>query len=111
MGDGFDELDRLDAMGLAAAIRDGEVREAEVLDRSLARIAERDPAIEAVTEVCGEIQPAHDGPLRGVPFVVKDLGLAHLARPDGGGHPDGIEVVELIETVVHRPPRPANHSD
>ena len=70
----FDEaVDRMDAIGLARAIRQGEVGEAEVLDHALARIAERDAAIEAVTEVCADIRPAQDGPLRGVPFVVATI--------------------------------------
>jgi amidase len=70
-----DALDEMDATGLAEAIRRGDVGEAEVLDLALARIAERDGAIAAIAEVCEEVAPAQDGPLRGVPFVVKDLGM------------------------------------
>jgi amidase len=71
-----DDLDQLDATGLAGAIRDGQVSAAEVLDRTLARIAERDPAIAAITEVCADVPAPADGPLHGVPFVIKDLGMA-----------------------------------
>jgi amidase len=70
-----DDLDQLDATGVAAAIRRGDVSAAEVLDRTLRRIDERDPEVAAVAERCTDIGPAADGPLHGVPFVVKDLGM------------------------------------
>jgi amidase len=70
-----DLFDHHDATGLAAAIAGGDVTAGEVLDHTLTRIAQRDGAVEAVAEVCREIRPAQDGPLAGVPFVVKDLGI------------------------------------
>ena len=70
-----DLLDRTDAVGLADAIRAGEVSEAEVLDATLARIDERNPALNAITTAV-EPEPAADGRLRGVPFAVKDLHFA-----------------------------------
>ncbi|MDE0215734.1 MAG: amidase [bacterium] len=70
-----DLLDRTDAVGLADAIRAGEVSEAEVLDATMARIHERNPAMNAITTVV-EPEPATDGRLRGVPFAIKDLHFA-----------------------------------
>ena len=67
-----DLLDRTDAVGLADAIAAGEVSEQEVLDATLARIDERNPALNAITTSV-EPEPAADGRLRGVPFVIKDL--------------------------------------
>ncbi|MCU1375067.1 MAG: 6-aminohexanoate hydrolase [Actinomycetia bacterium] len=81
----MDELLDGDATGLAAAIRRGEVSADEVLKHTLARMAERDPAVQAVAEPCPDILRAHDGPLAGVPFVVKDLGVDVAGMHSRGG--------------------------
>jgi amidase len=70
-----DDLDELDATGVAAAIRAGQVSAGEVLARTLARIDERDPQIAAIAERATDQAFDADGPLAGVPFVVKDLGV------------------------------------
>ena len=70
-----DLLDRTDAVGLADAIRAGEVSEAEVLDATMARIDERNPELNAITTLV-EPEPAAEGRLRGVPFAIKDLHFA-----------------------------------
>jgi Asp-tRNA(Asn)/Glu-tRNA(Gln) amidotransferase A subunit family amidase len=61
----------------AAAIAAGEVDPGELLDAALARIEERNPALNAVVETFPErsremLAAAPDGPLRGVPIVIKD---------------------------------------
>jgi Asp-tRNA(Asn)/Glu-tRNA(Gln) amidotransferase A subunit family amidase len=61
----------------AAAIAAGDVDAAELLEASLARIEERNPAINAVVETFPErsgemLATAPAGPLRGVPVVIKD---------------------------------------
>jgi Asp-tRNA(Asn)/Glu-tRNA(Gln) amidotransferase A subunit family amidase len=61
----------------AAAIATEDVDPTELLDSALARIAERNPAINAVVETFPErsramLDAAPDGPLRGVPVVIKD---------------------------------------
>jgi len=61
----------------ATAVRDGEVDPAELLEASLARIEERNPAVNAVVETFPErsremLATAPEGPLRGVPVVLKD---------------------------------------
>lgn len=84
-------LDDRDAMGVAAAVHDGEVDARAVLERVLARIAERDPVVNATTSVRADAALAEvdaglpDGPLRGVPFVIKDLGsdVAGMATTNG----------------------------
>ena len=70
-----DLLDRTDAVGLADAIRGGEVSEAEVLEATMARIDERNPELNAITTIV-EPEPAAEGRLRGVPFAIKDLHFA-----------------------------------
>jgi Asp-tRNA(Asn)/Glu-tRNA(Gln) amidotransferase A subunit family amidase len=61
----------------AAAIAAGEADPSELLDAALARTEERNPAVNAVVETFPEhsramLAAAPDGPLRGVPVVVKD---------------------------------------
>jgi aspartyl-tRNA(Asn)/glutamyl-tRNA(Gln) amidotransferase subunit A len=61
----------------AAAISSGEADPGEVLDAVLARIEERNGAVNAVVETFPEhsremLESAPDGPLRGVPVVIKD---------------------------------------
>ncbi|MCP4326819.1 MAG: amidase [Alphaproteobacteria bacterium] len=69
----------MDATALAALIRRGEIDAAAVLDAALARIAERNPALNAVVHDMGEAAQAAvagglpDGPFTGIPFLVKDL--------------------------------------
>jgi Asp-tRNA(Asn)/Glu-tRNA(Gln) amidotransferase A subunit family amidase len=67
----------LSLRGQAAAVAAGEADPAELLDEALARIEERNPALNAVVETFPErsremIDAAPDGPLRGVPVVIKD---------------------------------------
>jgi Asp-tRNA(Asn)/Glu-tRNA(Gln) amidotransferase A subunit family amidase len=61
----------------AAAISAGELDPAELLEAALARIEQRNPAVNAVVETFPErsremLAAAPDGPLRGVPVVIKD---------------------------------------
>jgi aspartyl-tRNA(Asn)/glutamyl-tRNA(Gln) amidotransferase subunit A len=90
----------LSLRGQAAAIAAGEVDPSELLDACLARIEERNPAINAVVATFPEesramLAGAPDGPLRGVPVVVKDewplpwraqrFGAAELLAPTAPG--------------------------
>ncbi|HEU5105778.1 MAG TPA: amidase [Solirubrobacterales bacterium] len=61
----------------AAAIAAGELDAAELLEATLARIGERNPALNAVVETFPErsremLAAAPQGPLHGVPVVIKD---------------------------------------
>jgi len=61
----------------AAEIASGSADASEVLDATLERIEERNPDLNAVVETFAEqsremLQDAPDGPLRGVPVVIKD---------------------------------------
>ncbi len=74
----FPEYDDLDATALAALVRAGEVSPAEVLEAAIERIEARNPALSAVVErldarARGRVDELPDGPLRGVPFLLKDL--------------------------------------
>lgn len=72
------EYDDLDATGLAALVRAGEVSPAELLEAAIERIEARDPALGAVVDrldarARARVDDLPDGPLRGVPFMLKDL--------------------------------------
>ena len=76
-----DLLDTCDATGIAEAIRSGNISAREVVSYAIERVAERNPVINAITEqraeqALAEAETPGDGPLAGVPFVIKDHGAA-----------------------------------
>jgi amidase len=73
----------LDATAQAELVRDGELTAAELVDLSIAQIEKLDPQLNAVIhrhferareEARGALP---DGPFRGVPILLKDLGCGH----------------------------------
>ena len=89
MGD--DWYDELDGLGLAAAIRGGDVSATEVVDVAIGRIEARDPAVGAVVatrfdEARAEAADSRlDGPFAGVPYLVKSLGGEVAGLPTSRG--------------------------
>ena len=84
------DYDDLDAVALAEAVASGDVAPAELADAALARVNARARRLGAFAHV----EPAHalreqanaaDGPLRGVPYPVKDLGHAVAGMPHRQG--------------------------
>ena len=74
------EYDDLDALAMAQHVRDGSLSSAELLDAAIARIEARNPRLNAVVYTMfdrarARVSRLPDGPLRGVPFLVKDLKL------------------------------------
>lgn len=73
-----------DAIGTAAAVRAGEVSAREVVEDAIARIEKFNPKLNAVVaerfeDALAEVDAGlPDGPLRGVPTLVKDLAM-HVA--------------------------------
>lgn len=75
----FDDYEQFDGVGLADLVRRGKVTPTQLLEAAIERVEERNPAVNAV------VMPLYDharraiadglpdGPLRGVPFLVKDL--------------------------------------
>jgi amidase len=78
----FEEYRRHDAVGLAELVRRGDANPAELLDIAIARSEAVNPRINAI--VTRHYELARDaikkglprGPFRGVPFLLKDLGIA-----------------------------------
>jgi amidase len=86
------DLARTDLVGQAELIRSGELSPIELVDAAIARIEAVNPRLNAVvttlfdqarTEAASRRLP--DGPLRGVPFLVKDLGAAMAGVPETQG--------------------------
>lgn len=76
---GFPEYEDYDALGLADLVRRGEITPAQLLEAAIERVEARNPAVNAVTMKLYDLgrqtiaAGLPDGPLRGVPFLMKDL--------------------------------------
>lgn len=76
----MDNLHNLDAVAQAALVASGEVSPLELVDAAIARIEKLDPHVRAlVARQFDQARarargPLPDGPFRGVPFLLKDLG-------------------------------------
>ncbi|TVQ91662.1 MAG: amidase [Deltaproteobacteria bacterium] len=83
----FAEFENYDAVGLAELVRAGEVSPAELVEAAIARVEARNPELNAVVHTMFEqarqavSQGLPEGPMRGVPFLLKDL------HADVAGHP------------------------
>jgi amidase len=82
------QLDGLDACGQAELVRRGEASPAELVEAAVARIEKLDPALNAViTPLFEQAREAAasaglaEGPFRGVPFLLKDLGIEQEGQP------------------------------
>jgi amidase len=82
-----DELARLDATAQADLVRNAEVTPAELTEAAIARVEATNGDINAVIHPLFEegLEAAHgelpDGPFKGVPFLLKDLGAAFAGQP------------------------------
>jgi len=87
----FEEYRTYDALGLAALIAKGDVIASELLETALHRLEEVNPYLNAIAELA--IEPARakiaknlpKGPFAGVPFLLKDLGVAARDYPSNSG--------------------------
>lgn len=77
----FAEYNEYDALGLAHLVRRGEVSPAELVEEAISRIEKHNPKLNAVvykaydearTSAKGKLA---DGPFKGVPFLIKDIGV------------------------------------
>jgi len=79
---GFEEYEDYDGLGLAGLVKRGDVGAEEILAAAIERVEARNPAVNAVVQKLydhGREQIAAglpDGPFKGVPFLLKDLGSA-----------------------------------
>lgn len=86
-----DELARLDAVAQAELVRRGKVSPKELVEAAIARVERLNPtlnaiihpALERARREAGGALP--DGPLRGVPFLMKDIGGPEAGEPHHAG--------------------------
>lgn len=77
---GFAEYEQYDGLGLAELVRRGQVTPDELLDAAIERVEARNGAVNAVVSKAYDrarqsiAAGLPDGPFRGVPFLLKDLG-------------------------------------
>src|SRR4029079_2930177 len=94
---GGDHPQDLSLRGQARAIASGELDATELLEATIARIEERDPAINSIvdyfaSESARMLNEAPEGPLHGVPIAVKDMFTLPWRAPRDGAalNPYGI---------------------
>jgi len=86
----FPEYDDLDATGLAALIKSGEVSAREALEAAIERAELRNPKLNAIVTPLFErardrVERLPKGPLYGVPFLLKDLKAMLKGTPTSNG--------------------------
>jgi amidase/6-aminohexanoate-cyclic-dimer hydrolase len=87
----MDEFESCDATALAALVADGGVAPDELLDTALARVAKLNPDLNAVVLIQEPVarkairDGLPDGPFKGVPFLLKDLGAEAIDFPSHCG--------------------------
>src|SRR5215831_16742313 len=93
MGLNIDELSTMDATAQAELVRRRELTPLELVDAAIARIERVNPIINAViTPLFEEARKAAvspdlpDGPFRGVPFLLKDIGAMQKGQPYYAGN-------------------------
>jgi len=82
------DLSRADATTHAELIRSGELSPLEAVDAAIERIEQLNPKLNAViwtgfeqARQAATAQSLPDGPLRGVPFLIKDIGATQAGLP------------------------------
>jgi amidase len=93
MGLNIDELSTMDGTAQAELVRRRELTPLELVDAAIARIERVNPTINAViTPLFEEAREAAvspdlpDGPFRGVPFLLKDIGAMQKGQPYYAGN-------------------------
>lgn len=103
-----DEYIEHDATALAALVRKGEVTAAELVERAIAQIEAHNPRVNAVVRRMTEearavvAQGLPDGPLRGVPFLLKDLGARYAGVPTTAGSRYFADDVPTVDSEIVR---------
>src|SRR5258706_5246455 len=84
---GFAEYAQYDGLGLAHLVRRGEVSALDLVEECIARIERHNPKLNAIVyKAYDEARAAAktklpEGPFRGVPFLIKDIGMEVAGWP------------------------------
>ena len=85
----FPEYESYDAVGLAELVQSGQVGAAELLEAAIERCEKRNPSINALVHTFFDrargtlTEQSCNGPLNGVPFLLKDVGAHFRGEPTG----------------------------
>jgi len=91
MMNGFNDYDKYDGLGLVELVRKKEVKPSELVEEAISRIEKLNPQFNAVVykmyELARKIADGDipDGPFKGVPFLVKDIGITCAGVPSTSG--------------------------
>jgi amidase len=98
----LDEYASHDAVGLSELVKAGEVTPAELQACALSAHEQAHPEINAVVEVYAQDPTTIiDGPLAGVPMMVKDLFHGQAGRPCGNGSRLSADWVVPVQTQIY----------
>ncbi|MDO8380417.1 amidase [Phenylobacterium sp.] len=106
----FDEYRQHDAVGLAGLVAKGEVSAGELLETAVERMGQVNPALNAVTLDLAdfgrkEAAAKLEGPLAGVPFLLKDLGATLAGTVTSSGSAllkDNVAAADSALTTAYR---------
>jgi amidase len=88
---GFAEYHEYDGLGLAHLVRRGEVSPSELVEETISRIERHNPTLNAIVyKAYDEARKTAkgklpEGPFKGVPFLIKDIGMAVTGWPMTNG--------------------------
>ncbi len=88
---GFQDYEAYDALGLAALVETGDVSPRELLEEALVRVDAINPRLNAIAVLAVDAardsinRGLPDGPFKGVPFLLKDLGAEAIDLPSHKG--------------------------
>jgi amidase len=106
---GFAEYADYDGLGLAGLVNKGEVSPSELVEAAIERVERHNPALNAVVHKAYDearqvaTGPLPEGPFRGVPFLIKDLGAQVKGWPrTSGSHFAQVAADEADSELIRR---------
>ena len=102
----FKEYADYDGLGLAELVRKGDVSPAELADEAITRIERHNGTLNAVVHKAYDEAretakgPLPDGPFKGVPFLIKDLGIQVKGWPRTSGSRFVADIVDTADTEL-----------
>src|SRR5215510_3010581 len=105
---GFKEYANYDGVGLAQLVADGDVTPLELVDAAIQRIKRHNSALNALVYTAFDqartaaAGPLPQGPFRGVPFLIKDLGLQVEGWPRTSGSRFLRQTVDRVDSELVR---------
>lgn len=102
----FEDYSKYDGLGLGELVAKGEVTPLELAEEAIARIEKHNPALNAIVYKAYDDARAAakgklpDGPFKGVPFLIKDLGTKVTGWPRTSGSRFVADVVDSEDSEL-----------